>query len=140
MEKRIESAQVRDLALRLQSKEVHPFLAPWWLSPSIADWSGQPGVTGSSHQSLEGIDESARFFLSENSQEEHEILEKRHVAWVFAYDSDRVAQNSGAVLNEPLPLQPLCRLLDRTPSRAPPFLTLSAQTAGFKLYRVNVER
>ena len=140
MEKRIESAQVRDLALILQSKEVHPFLAPWWLSPSIAYWSGQPGVAGSSHESLEGIDESARFFLSENSQEEREILEKRHVVWVFAYDSDRVAQNSGAVLNEPVPLQPLCRLLDRTPSQAPPFLILSAQTAACKLYRVNVER
>ncbi|HTH20358.1 MAG TPA: hypothetical protein VL912_09770, partial [Candidatus Udaeobacter sp.] len=112
IEKRIESAQVRDLALILQSNEMHPFLAPWWLSPSIAYWSGQPGVTGSSHESLKGIDESARFFLSENLQEEREILEKRHVAWVFAYDSDRVAQNSGAVLNEPVPLQTLCRLLD----------------------------
>ena len=140
IEKRIESAQVRDVALTLQSNEVHPFLAPWWLSPSIAYWSGQPGVTGSSHESLKGIDESARFFLSENLQEEREILEKRHVAWVFAYDSDRVAQNSGAILNEPVPLQPLCRLLDRTPSQAPQFLILFAQTAAFKLYRVNVER
>ena len=140
IEKRIESAQVRDVALTLQSNEVHPFLAPWWLSPSIAYWSGQPGVTGSSHESLKGIDESARFFLSENLQEEREILGKRHVAWVFAYDSDRVAQNSGAILNEPVPLQPLCRLLDRTPSQAPQFLILSAQTAAFKLYRVNVER
>jgi hypothetical protein len=140
MERRIESVQIRDLALSLKSPEVHPFLAPWWLSPAIAYWSGQPGVAGSSHESLEGIEESARFFLSEDSQKGHEILEKRHVVWVLAYDSDRVAQNSAAILNEPVPRQPLCRVLDRTPSQAPPFLIFSAQNPTCKLYRAAVER
>jgi hypothetical protein len=97
-------------------------------------------VAGSSHESLEGINESARFFLSENLQEEREILGKLHVAWIFAYDSDRVAQNSAAILKEPLPQQPLCRVLYRTPSQAPPFLTFSAQSPTCKLYRVSVER
>jgi hypothetical protein len=138
VERRIESAQIRDLALSLRSPEVHPFLAPWWLSPPIAYWSGQPGVAGSSHESLNGIEESAQFFLSENLQKARELLEKRHVAWVFAYDSDRVAQNSAAILNEPCPLQPLCRVLDRTSSHAPPFLVFSEQTPACKLYRVSV--
>jgi hypothetical protein len=140
VERRIESAQIRDLALSLRSPEVHPFLAPWWLSPSIAYWSGQPGVAGSSHESLNGIEETARFFLSENLQEARAILEKRHVAWVFAYDFDRVAQNSAAILNEPLPREPLSRVLDRTPSHAPPFLVFSAQNPACKLYEVAVER
>jgi hypothetical protein len=140
MERRIESAQIRDFSLRLRSPEVHPFLAPWWLSPSIAYWSGQPGVAGSSHESLDGIEETARFFLSENLQEARAILEKRHVAWVFAYDSDRVAQNSAAILNEPLRREPLCRVLDRTPSQAPSFLVFSAQNPTCKLYEVAVER
>jgi hypothetical protein len=140
MERRIESAQIRDLAVNLRSPDVHPFLAPWWLSPSIAYWSGQPGVAGSSHESLPGIEESARFFLSKNLQDEREILEKRHVAWVFAYDYDRVAENSAAILNEPLPSRPLCRALDRTPSQAPPFLIFYAQNPTCKLYRVVVER
>jgi len=140
MEKQVQSVEIHDLAISLRSSEVHPFLAPWWLSPSIAYWSGQPGVAGSSHESLEGINESARFFVSENLQEEREILGKRHVAWIFAYDSDRVAQNSTAILKEPLPQQPLCRVLYRTPSQAPPFLTFSAQTPTCKLYRVSVER
>src|SRR5262249_43827903 len=48
-ERRIESVQIRDLALSLRSSEVNPFLAPWWLSPPIAYWSAQPGVAGSSH-------------------------------------------------------------------------------------------
>jgi hypothetical protein len=139
MERRIESVQIRDLAVNLRSPGVHPFLAPWWLSPSIAYWSGQPGVAGSSHESLPGIEESARFFLSMNLQEEREILEKCDAAWVFSYDSDRVAQNSAAILNEPLPSRPLCRALDRTPSRAPPFLIFYAQNPTGKLYRVVVE-
>jgi len=140
VERRIESAQIRDLALSLRSPEVHPFLAPWWLSPSIAYWSGQPGVAGSSHESLNGIEESARFFLSENLEQAHEILDKHRVAWVLTYDSDRVAQNSAAVLNQAVPLRPLCRVLYQTPSQAPPFAIFSAQNPTCKLYRAAIER
>jgi len=136
VERRNESAQLHELALDLRSPDVHPFLAPWWLSPSIAYWSGQPGVAGSSHESLNGIADSARFFLSDDLQKAREILQNHRVAWVCAYDADRVAQNSAAVLNQPLPLPPLCRVLDRTPGQAPHFLILSAQSAAFKLYRV----
>ncbi len=140
VERRNESAQLRELALSLQSPDVHPFLAPWWLSPSIAYWSGQPGVAGSSHESLNGIADSARFFLSDDLQKAREILQNHRVAWVCAYDADRVAQNSAAVLSQALPLPPLCRVLDRTPGQAPRFLIFSAQTAAFKLYRTAVER
>jgi hypothetical protein len=140
VERQIESAQIRDLSLSLRSPEVDPFLAPWWLSPSIAYWSGQPGVAGSSHESLDGIEETARFFLSENLEQAQDILAKHRVAWVFAYDSDRVAQNSAAVLNQAVPLRPLCRVLYQTPSQAPPFLIFSAQNPTCKLYRAAVER
>jgi hypothetical protein len=140
VELRNESAQLHELAFDLRSRDVHPFLAPWWLSPSIAYWSGQPGVTGSSHESLSGIEDSARFFLSEDLQKAREILQNRRVTWVFAYDSDRVARNSGAVLSQTVPLHPLCRVLDRTPGQAPPFLIFAAQTVAFKLYRTAVER
>jgi len=140
MEQRNEAVQIRDLAVNLQSTETRPFLAPWWLSPSIAYWSGQPGVAGSSHESLSGIEDSARFFLCEDSQKAREILKKREAAWVLAYDTERVAQNSAAVLKEPLPPHPLCRVLDRTPGQAPPFLVFSAQNATCKLYRVAIER
>ena len=132
--------QLRELALELQSHGVHPFLAPWWLSPSIAYWSGQPGVAGSSHGSLNGIEDSARFFLSDDLPKAREILQNHRVAWVFSYDSDRVAQTSAAILNQPLPLHPLCRVLDRTPGQAPRFLIFSAQTATLKLYRVADEQ
>jgi hypothetical protein len=140
VERRSESAQLREVALTLRSRDVHPFLAPWWLSPSVAYWSGQPGVAGSSHEGLNGIEDSARFFLSDDMQKARAILQNHRVAWVFAYDSDRVAQNSAAILNQPLPLHPLCRVLERTPGQAPRFLIFSAQTAAFKLYRVADER
>jgi hypothetical protein len=140
VEQRNESAQIRDFALNLQSPDTSPFLAPWWLSPSIAYWSGQPGIAGSSHESLSGIEDTARFFLSEDLQKAREILQNHRAAWVFAYDSERVAQNSAAVLSAALPVRPLCRVLDRTPVQAPRFLVLSAQNGACKLYRVAIER
>jgi len=115
LEKRIESAQIREVALTLASSELQPFLAPWWLSLSIAYWSKQPGVAGSSHESLKEIEDSARFFLSNDLKQTRAILHKNNVAWAFAYDSQRVTQNSAAVLSEAVPADPLCRVLDRTP-------------------------
>lgn len=105
VEKRIESAQIHELALSLRSSDVYAFLAPWWLSPSIAYWSRQPGVAGSSHESLKGIEDSARF-LSDDLEQARSILQKDNVAWVFAYDAQRVTQNSAAVLNQPVPGDP----------------------------------
>jgi hypothetical protein len=139
VEKRNESVQLRELALSMQSSDLRPFLAPWWLSPSVAYWSKQPGVAGSSHESLDGIADTARFFLSDDWQTAHRILKNHHTAWVIAYDSERVAQNSQAVLNQAVPPQALCRVLDRTPSQAPPFLIFSAQNRTGKLYRVTAE-
>ncbi|PYJ21191.1 MAG: hypothetical protein DME99_08400 [Verrucomicrobia bacterium] len=140
MERRSESAQLHELALSLQSSETRPFLAPWWLSPAIAYWSGQPGIAGSSHESLNGIAESARFFLSEDWRKARQILENHQAAWVFAYDSDRVAQNSAVVLGVGLPSRPICRVMDRTPAQAPPLLLFSAQNQVCRLYRVAVEQ
>jgi hypothetical protein len=139
IEQRNESMQVRELAINLQSPERRPFLAPWWLSPAIAYWSGQPGVAGSSHESLEGIEQSARFFLSQDWQTARKILENRQVAWVIAYDFERVARNSSAILGLGTAQYPLCLVLDRTPAQVPRFLVLSAQNGGGKLYRT-VER
>jgi hypothetical protein len=139
IERRNESIQLRELAINLRSPETRPFLAPWWLSPAIVYWSGQPGVAGSSHESLDGIEQSARFFLSEDQQTAHKILENRGVAWIIAYDFERVARNSAVILGLGLPQYPLCFVLDRTPGQAPPFLVLSAQNGAGKLYRT-VER
>jgi hypothetical protein len=140
VERRNESMQLRDLALTLQSAEARAFLAPWWLSPSMAYWSGQPAVAGSSHESLPGIEASARFFLSEDWQTARKISDDRRVSWVIAYDFERLARNSAALLGSALPQRPLCFVLDRTPAQAPRFLIFSSQNATAKLYRTTAER
>ena len=133
---RNESEQLRDMALILQSSEDHPFLAPWWLSPEIAYWSNQPGVAGSSHESLPGIEDSARFFVSQDWGMARRLLENHKVAWVIACDSQRAAQNSGEILGTAVPQQPVCMMLDKMATTAPPFLVLSAENGAAKLYRV----
>jgi hypothetical protein len=115
-----------------------PFLAPWWWSPAVAYWSGQPGVAGSSHEALEGIEQSARFFLASDSESAKAILLKNRVAWVFAYDADRIVSNSAAILGVPPPENALGRVLDRTPSQAPAFLELAAPNPASKLFRVRI--
>ncbi len=139
LEQRNELVQLRDLALSLRSSEIRPFLAPWWLSPSIAYWSGQPGIAGSSHESLDGIEDGARFFLCDDWQKARRILRNHKAEWVFAYDSERVEQNSAAILSQAAPAFPLCRVLDRTPGQVPPFLILAAQNGTCKLYRTIAE-
>lgn len=133
---RNESAQLRDLALSLRSSENLPFLAPWWLSPEIAYWSGQPGVAGSSHESLLGIEDSARFFVSQDWGTARELLENHKVAWVIAYDSERTSQNAAEILGLAAPQQPVCFMLDKRATSVPPFLVLSAQNGVAKLYRL----
>jgi hypothetical protein len=136
IEQRNESLQLHELALNLQSSDRHPFLAQWWLSPAIAYWSGQPGVAGSSHESMDGIADSARFFVSQDWATVRKILEDHRVVWVIVYDSERAAQNSAAILGLATPQYPICFVLDRTPSRAPRFLAFAAQNGAGKLYRV----
>jgi hypothetical protein len=139
IEQRNESVQLRELAINMRSPKTFPFLAPWWFSPAIAYWSGQPGVAGSSHESLEGIEQSARFFLSQDWQASRKILEDRRVTWVIAYDFERLARNSSAVLGLGLPQYPLCFVLDSRPAQVPRFLIFSGQNGAGKLYRT-VER
>ena len=140
LEHRHEAIELRASATTMMSSETRPFLAPWWLSPSIAYWSGQPGVGGSSHESLSGIADSARFFLAADQEQARKILENRHLSWVVAYDADRVTQNSAAILGAPVPARPLAQILDRTPAQAPGFLTLTDQNGVDKVFRVENKR
>jgi hypothetical protein len=132
-----ESAQLRDLAVSLQSPEMRPFLTVWWLSPAVAYWSGQPGIAGSSHESLDGIAESARFFLSADPGNPLKIVENHKISWIIAYDADRTAVTSSAILGVSVPEHALCYVLDRAPTQAPRFLIFSAQNPTAKLFRVS---
>jgi len=57
------------------------------------------------------------------------------VEWGLAYDWERVARTSADLLGTQVPEQPLCRVLERTPRQAPPYLVLSGQNRTAKLFR-----
>jgi hypothetical protein len=130
--KRMSQARLRTIAVVMQSGPRAGFLAPWWMSPQIAYWSGQPGVAGTSHQSLPGIVDTARFYLSTDDAKAGEILQRRNVGWVVADDAsfdirerDRLLAitNSEIVLGVRAAEEPLALILAEHPRRAPKFLS-----------------
>ena len=122
--------ELRRIALLMRSPEKRPFLAVWWHSPQLAYWSGQPGVAGTSHQSFPGIYDSAKFFLSDDVEEETRILRERSVRYVVIHDlavendSHKFPSviNSAAILGEDAPLEPLGFRLADSPRKTPPWL------------------
>ncbi len=112
-------------------------LAPWWLSPAMAYWSGQPCVAGSSHQSLPGTIDTAKFYLATDTNTAREILKRRQVSYVVAYEPDRILPNSAQILGIPVPrYQTLGRVLYENPYGAPNFLRLVFSNQFFKVYEV----
>ena len=105
----VDAVALRDAALQLKGLPERGVIAPWWFSPAIVWWSGQPCVAGTSHQSLPGIADTAEFFLSEGSGQE--ILERRKAGYIFAYEPDRVISNSAQVLGRAAASNPLARRL-----------------------------
>jgi hypothetical protein len=130
-ETKIEQFELRAISSQIDG----PFIAPWWFSPAVSYWSRQAGVGGSSHESIEGIVETARFFETPIAEEAMQIIDRHNIIWIVSYDADRVAQNSAQVLGRATPKNAFCYLLDRRPSEVPPFLRLIAQTGHFKLFR-----
>jgi hypothetical protein len=133
-EDREDAFLLRETAQALISPQRTIILAPWWLSPAIAYWSGQRCVGGSSHQSLPGIVDSSRFYLSTAPEEACEILRKRSVNYVIAYEPSRVVSNSAQILGQTPPDNPLGKILYEHPSSAPAFLRLVYENKYFKVF------
>jgi hypothetical protein len=133
-EERADKVFLRDAAEHLKSEKTLPILAPWWFSPPLVYWSGQPAVGGSSHESLPGIVDAARFFMAEKPETALEILRARKVKRIVAYDSDRVSETASLLLGEPVLENPMARILDRFPSSAPAFLRLEYRNPAFKIF------
>src|SRR5438552_8301525 len=130
-ETKIEQSELRAISSQIDG----PFIAPWWLSPAVSYWSRQAGVGGSSHESIQGIVETANFFEAQDAEKAIQIIDRHDVTWIVSYDADRLAQNSAQILGSPVPKNAWCYLLDRRASEVPPFLRLIAQTGHFKLFR-----
>jgi len=62
-------------------------MAPWWLSPGLLYFSGQPIVSGSSHCGISGIVASAEFYSATSWVDAERILRERKVRWVVAWDN-----------------------------------------------------
>lgn len=135
LERRAEMQQWRRAAAVLsQAHSGGAVLAPWWLSPAVAYWSHQNAVAGSSHESLSGIADTARFFLTDDRQVAKSIVARHGARWVLAYDAERTIANSAAILGRTAPAMPFAAVLDRTPSRAPPFLTPVYENGSCKVF------
>ena len=133
---RIERVNLRELALAMRSPDRQPFLAPWWLSPALAFWSEQPGVAGSSHESIAGIVESARFYASDDLQETLAIMENHHFRFVLGYDADRTAESSGQILGQAVSKHAMCFALARGPARPTRFLVPLARSPAGQLFQI----
>jgi hypothetical protein len=139
--KRAESVALRDLST--EAIRTHPgaFLASWWLSPSIAYWSHQPGVAGTSHESLPGIVDTARFFLSNDPGAAAAILRRRSVRWVLADEADHEIETSRTLLDVTPPNDALATTLSDHPEDAPQFLREwkgpgAVRSDGLRFYRL----
>jgi hypothetical protein len=139
--KQAEVVALRGVAEHVIGANGGSFLASWWLSPEIAYWSRQPGVAGSSHESLPGIVATGRFFLSGDPVSAAALLRKRPVRWVLADDAAREIETSRDLLDITPPATPLATTLADHPEDAPDFLTEWAGRAtvrrdGLRFYRL----
>jgi hypothetical protein len=142
---RAEIPALRDLVMASTGENAGPVLGPWWLSSAIAYWTGNPCVAGSSHESLPGIMDTARFFLSTSPDSAAAILRARRVRWVLADDPSRVIANSASLLAVTPPPETLAATLMDHSDEVPKFLQewkgKSATRADglrfFRLYRVD---
>ncbi len=112
-------------------------LAPWWQCPALAYWSGQPAVAGSSHESLPGTVDTARFYLETDARAAADLLRDRQVRWIVAYEPERVLEGTAApLLGRAVSPRCLGNVLYRRPELAPTFLRLAMVNPYFKVYEV----
>jgi len=136
VEQREDYAQLREVAQALVSNERTGILAPWWLSPPLAYWSGQPCVAGSSHEGIAGIVDTARFYLATDPAAAREILRRRDIRYIVAYEPDRVLGTSAALLDETPRAGTVAELLYRGQTQDFPWLAVAYATLWYKIYEV----
>ncbi|MDZ4743083.1 MAG: hypothetical protein SGI98_06650 [Verrucomicrobiota bacterium] len=94
----VQQQDLRYLSQIIPKNQNLIIMAPWWWSPYLLYWTGNPIVASSSHQSIDGIVDSARFYSALKVKDSLEILDKRHVQIVIGYDTPRVLSDSLRIL------------------------------------------
>lgn len=138
-EKLVEAVLLEQVAKFLQTQPQGGVLAPWWISPALARLSGQPMVGGTSHQSLPGSADTARFFLSDDDDVARAQLHLRDVLYVVTDDPGRIITTSAQLLGVPSPENPLIARLARG-RNIPDFLEPVFANPFFRVYKVTHER
>ena len=108
---RKEQIALRAIADLQRQRGAGAFVAPWWVSPPLAYWSEQPGVAGSSHESLPGTVDTARIYLAPTAEDAKPLLRARRVSWILSDAPDRVIPTSATLLGVPEPTQCLANEL-----------------------------
>jgi hypothetical protein len=134
----VEAALLEQSAQYLRAQPRGGVLAPWWISPALARQSGQPLVGGTSHQSLPGTADTARFFLATDDNGAKTILEKRRALYVVTDDPERIIPTSAQLLGVDAPKNPLIRRLARGLD-VPSFLEPVFANQFFRVYKVRDE-
>jgi len=133
---RMEAYLLRDIGEQLRSPEKTPILAPWWMCPPLAYWSGQPAVAGSSHESLPGIMDTARFYLSRDPATAEKIIRDRGVKRVLVCEPSRILETSQPLVDGSGTGPTLVEALYEHPHTVPSFLRLSLSNQIFKVFSV----
>ena len=149
-EQRAEASQLREVAAFIKQGAAQDayaddfptttILAPWWLSPPLAYWSGEPAVAGSSHEALLGTVDVARFYMATDARLAADLLRRRRVRWVVAYEPSRIQSTSADLLGlNPPPPRFMDLVLYERPQFAPRYLRLVLVNPYFKMYEVRVD-
>ena len=135
----IDQRRLRIAAEIIREKAPGCILAPWWWSPQLAYWSGQPAVAGSSHESLAGIVATSRFFITTDPKAAEAICKDHLVETVVVGDSGNIVTQSAHILGQPLPEQnnTIADILWEKPSSGPPFLHRIYDDTVIKVFEVN---
>jgi len=132
-----DQRRLRQAADFIHEKAPGGILAPWWWSPALAYWSGEPAVAGSSHESLSGIVDTALFFTATDPAVAEAICSQRQVETVVIGDPGTVLDQSLQILGEPERRNTMAEILWEKPHSAPPFLHIVFDNIVVKVFEVN---
>ena len=133
-----DQRRLRQAADFIREKAPGGILAPWWWSPQLAYWSGQPAVAGSSHESLPGIVDTARFFSATDPKVAEAVCNERKVETVVTGDPAHIVDQSEQILGQPEPTRDtMADILWKRPHSAPLFLHIVMDNNVVKVFEVN---
>ena len=134
-----DQRRLRQAAEFIKEKAPGGILAPWWWSPQLVYWSGQPAVAGSSHESLSGIVDTARFFSTTDPKLAQTICNDRQVETVVTGMPGNIVGESVQILGQPLPQEDntMADILWAKPHSAPSFLHIVFDDNVVKIFEVN---